>query len=45
VSRSTWLAAGAAEQRFVAGILAGFFVAHRGLAAAELGRRRAESIA
>jgi hypothetical protein len=45
VSRSTWLAAGAAEQRFVAGILAAFFVLHLGMAAAELRRRDREPVA
>ncbi|HJU36927.1 MAG TPA: hypothetical protein VJ716_05870 [Gaiellaceae bacterium] len=44
VSRSTWLAAGAAEQRFVAGVLGAFFVFHLGLAAAELRRRRDPSV-
>jgi hypothetical protein len=39
VSRSTYIAVGAAEQRLVAGVLAGFFVAHLGFAAAELRRR------
>ena len=45
VSRSTWLAAGAAEQRFVAGILAAFFVMHFGMAAAEPRRRGVEPVA
>jgi hypothetical protein len=45
VSRSTWLAAGAAEQRLVAGILAAFFVMHFGMAAAELRRRGGEPVA
>jgi hypothetical protein len=43
VSRSTYLAAAAAEQRLAAGVLLGFFVLHFGIAAGELRRRRAVS--
>jgi len=40
VSRSTYFAAGAAQQRFAAGIPGGFFVIQFDLAAGELRRRR-----
>lgn len=40
VSRSTYLAAGAASQRFATSILGAFFVIQFGIAAAELSRRR-----
>jgi hypothetical protein len=40
VSRATYIHVGAAEQRFVAGILGGFLVIHLGVSAAELARRR-----
>jgi hypothetical protein len=44
VSRSKYLAAGAAGQRLAAGVLAGFFAIHFGVAAAELRRRRGSSV-
>jgi hypothetical protein len=43
VSRSTYLAAGAAQQRLPAGVFAFFFVLQFGIAAAELKRRRVEA--
>lgn len=39
VSHAAYVRAGAGEQRFVAGILAGFFAGHCGVAASELCRR------
>jgi hypothetical protein len=43
--RAPWLAAGSAEQRLVAGVFAGFFSVHLGMAAAELRRRRRAPLA
>jgi hypothetical protein len=40
VSRATYMHAGAAEQRFAAGIIAAFLAIHLGVNAAELARRR-----
>jgi hypothetical protein len=40
VSHATYVHVGAAEQRFAAAVLAGFFVIHVGASAAELVRRR-----
>lgn len=41
VSHATYVHVGAAEQRFASAVLAGFFVIHLGVSAAELVRRRA----
>ena len=43
VSRSTYLAASAAQQRLPAGVFAFFFVLQFGVAAAELKRRRVKA--
>jgi hypothetical protein len=41
VSRATYIHVGAAEERFVAGIVGCFFAFHLTMSAAELARRRA----